>query len=69
MEDIENAIRHAVLAGKLRSYVRRKGETGLAGLLRLADRHSAISRDRLASATGDGERTPAPDTARGRGSW
>ena len=39
---IERAIRSAAEAGKLRSYVRKNG-TGLAGLERLADRHSAAS--------------------------
>lgn len=39
MEDIRTAIAHAVEAGKLRTYVRKNGG-GLAGLVRLADRHS-----------------------------
>jgi hypothetical protein len=42
MEDIGTAIMHAVEAGKLRTYVRKNGG-GLAGLVRLADRHSAAT--------------------------
>lgn len=42
MEGIERAIMHAVEAGKLRTYVRENGD-GLAGLERLAARHSADS--------------------------
>lgn len=55
MKEIERAIMHAAEAGKLRSYVRKNGNagspnggaqngwTGLAGLVRLADRHSALA--------------------------
>lgn len=39
MEGIEIAIMHGVEAGKLRTYVQENGG-GLAGLMRLADRHS-----------------------------
>lgn len=46
MEDIGTAIEHAVEAGKLRTYVRRNGG-GLAGLEKLADRHSAASKAAL----------------------
>jgi hypothetical protein len=42
MEDIRQAIEHAVQAGKLRTYVRENGN-GLAGLERLAGRHSAAA--------------------------
>jgi hypothetical protein len=49
MEDggIYDAIRSAAEAGKLRAYVRQHGGTGLAGLIRLADRHSAASKAAL----------------------
>jgi hypothetical protein len=43
MEGIEKAIMAAVEAAKLRKYVRDNGAIGLAGLTRLADRHSADS--------------------------
>jgi hypothetical protein len=43
MEDIERAIRAGAEAGKLRQYARQHGEAGLAGLIRLADRHSALA--------------------------
>ena len=42
MEAIEQAIRHAAEAGKLRAYVRKNG-AGLRGLERLADRHSGAA--------------------------
>lgn len=42
MEDIGTAIMHGAAAGKLRAYVRKNGE-GLAGLIRLADRHTAAA--------------------------
>lgn len=41
-DGIEQAIMHGAEAGKLRAYVRENGG-GLAGLLRLADRHSTAS--------------------------
>lgn len=40
MEEIRTAIEHGAAAGKLRAYVRENG-SGLAGLIRLAERHSA----------------------------
>lgn len=47
MEDgrtkIEQAIAAACEAGKLREYVRKDGGAGLAGLTRLADRHTAVA--------------------------
>jgi hypothetical protein len=43
MGDIEAAIMHGAEAGKLRAYVRKSGETGLAGLIRLADRHGVAA--------------------------
>lgn len=42
MEDIRRAVMHATAAGKLRVYVRESGG-GLAGLIRLADRHTAAA--------------------------
>lgn len=47
MEAIRNAIMHGAEAGKLREYVRENGGDGLAGLTRLADRHSADSEAEL----------------------
>jgi hypothetical protein len=47
---------HGAQAGKLRAYVRANGETGLAGLIRLADRHSAEvlgELNRVAEASGE----------------
>lgn len=46
MEGIRQAVMHAVEAGKLRTYVRENGD-GLAGLERLADRHSSAARAAL----------------------
>ena len=43
MEDIERAILHGALAGKLRLYAMENGD-GLDGLLRLADAHSERAR-------------------------
>lgn len=54
--DIEAAIRHGIEAGRLRKYVRDNGETGLAGLMRLAGRHSTAAQfalDRVATGSGD----------------
>lgn len=54
LPDIERAIMHAAEAGKLRAYVRKNG-SGLAGLTRLAARHSAAASaalDKLADAGG-----------------
>lgn len=54
MEDIGTAILAAVEAGKLRNYVRQSGgDKGLAGLLRLADRHSAAATAALMKLTAD----------------
>lgn len=53
---IEAAIMHAAQAGKLRAYVRKSGSGGLNGLVRLAERHSAISAKNLDEAT-KGERS------------
>lgn len=44
MEAIEAAIMHGAEAGKLRAFVRKDGGTGLAGLERLAERHSVAAR-------------------------
>ncbi len=44
LKAIAEAIRHGAEAGKLRAFVRKNGETGLAGLVRLADRHSELAR-------------------------
>lgn len=62
MEEIKTALRHAVEAGKLRAYVRAHGGAGLAGLTRLADRHSAAATAALnvAGRTGTGENPPGP---------
>lgn len=43
MEAITTAIMAGAEAGKLRKYVRQNGERGLAGLVRLAERHSALA--------------------------
>lgn len=51
---IEAAIMAAAEAGKLRKYVRQHGETGLAGLVRLADRHSALATAALRKVAGGG---------------
>lgn len=40
---IERAIIQGARAGKLREYIRKHGEAGLGGLVRLADRHSRLS--------------------------
>jgi len=48
MEAITEAIRHAVTAGKLRTYVRENGP-GLRGFERLADRHSRAAAAALAN--------------------
>lgn len=47
---IETAIMHGAEAGKLRAYVRENGG-GLAGLMRLADRHSEDSANALRTMT------------------
>jgi hypothetical protein len=54
MTEIEQAIRAGAEAGKLREYVRQHGGTGLAGLIRLADRHSAASTAALHKVAGEG---------------
>jgi hypothetical protein len=51
MEDIADAIRHGAEAGKLRAFVRKNG-TGLAGLTRLADRHTAAATAALEKVAG-----------------
>lgn len=49
--EILRAIRAGAEAGKLRAYVRKNGgDRGLAGLLRLADRHSEVARAALRAA-------------------
>jgi hypothetical protein len=56
MEAIERAIMHAAESGKLRVFVRKNGETGLAGLVRLADRHTALATaalNKVAGKSGD----------------
>jgi hypothetical protein len=56
MENIERAIIAAAEAGKLRKYVRQHGGTGLAGLIRLADRHTAAATAALKRVAGiDGD--------------
>jgi hypothetical protein len=57
MEDLRQAIMHGAEAGKLRAYVRENGH-GLAGLERLADRHSAESRAALGKLAGALARAP-----------
>lgn len=60
MEAIEQAIMAAAEAGKLRQYVRENGDAGLAGLKRLADRHSAAGKAALNQFAADaGRRTQA----------
>lgn len=53
MTTIEQAIRAGAEAGKLRKYVRQNGETGLAGLIRLADRHTAAATAALNKVAGE----------------
>jgi hypothetical protein len=53
-EPLALAIRHAVEAGKLRTYVREHGIDGLAGFVRLADRHSRASAAALEATAGAG---------------
>lgn len=71
MEAITEAIRQAALAGRLREYCRKNGETGLGGLLRLAERHSAAVTAALAPvgqrAYGGGRLEAAPVAVRGLG--
>lgn len=43
MTTIEQAIRHAVEAGKLRAFVREHGQSRLGGLLKLSERHSRLA--------------------------
>lgn len=60
---IEQAIRYAAQAGKLRAYVR-SSKDGLGGLERLADHMSAIAGARLTEWLGEGaqlgEYAPSP---------
>lgn len=54
---IAHAIRHAVMAGKLRAFVRRQLATGgCAGLTGIADRHSTLVRDLLSADLTRGDR-------------
>jgi len=71
MEAIERALDHAMLAGKLRHFVRTNGGDGLGGLLKLADAHRERARA-LLDEVGEGplENSPSPHahpTGRARG--
>ncbi len=58
---VEEAIRHAVAAGKLRLYVRQHGGRGLDGLLKLADRHSRLAASALKSESSAVSKRPGND--------
>ena len=69
MTSIERAIRHGVQAGRLREYVRKNGETGLAGLVRLAERHDGLATAALGELVGAAQpEGAAPVTAQTGGS-
>lgn len=65
MEEIRQAVAHAVVAGRLRAAIAEHG-SGLRGLERLADRHSALAGEWLDQIGGEHQVACSPPSAERR---